>query len=67
VETGLIGAVLPPQQRGQWRIVGFYRLTIFWGCVSAIDSNDRTTWIADAYRVTMSPGISRTRCRSGCL
>jgi len=50
VATGLIGAVLPPQQRPQWRILGFYRLTIFWGCVSAIDSNGRTIWIADAHR-----------------
>jgi len=26
-----------------------------WGCVSAIDSNGRTTWIADAHRAT-EPG-----------
>jgi hypothetical protein len=50
VAAGLIGAELPPQQRPHWRILGFYRLTIFWGCVSAIDSNGRTVWIADAHR-----------------
>ena len=27
----------------------------------------QTIWIADAYRVTISLGISRTRGRSGCL
>jgi len=32
-----------------------------WGCVSAIDSNGRTIWIADAHRVSMSLGISRTK------
>jgi hypothetical protein len=50
VAAGLIGAGLPPQQRPHWRILGFYRLTIFWGCVSAIDSNGRTVWIAGAHR-----------------
>jgi serine/threonine protein kinase/Flp pilus assembly protein TadD len=34
---------------------------------SIVDSHGRTIWIADAYRVTISPGISRTRCHSGCL
>jgi hypothetical protein len=38
-----------------------------WGCVSAIDAHGRTIWIVDAHRVTMSPGISQTKCRSGCL
>jgi hypothetical protein len=32
-----------------------------WGCVSAIDSNVRTMWIADAHHASMSLGISRTK------
>jgi len=28
-----------------------------WGCVSGVDSNGRTIFVADAHRVTVSPGI----------
>jgi hypothetical protein len=37
-----------------------------WGCVSAIDSNRRTIWIADAHRGDGGPNaMCRAKSRSG--
>ena len=35
-----------------WEIIGdnLSKAGLSWGCVTAIDSNGRTIWIADAYR-----------------
>jgi len=67
VHRAILDLVAGENAKAKTAWLKFPRSLWSWVCVSAIDSNGRTIWIADAYRVTISPGIPRTSCRSGCL